>query len=138
MKELNFDTGLVTYSINGKYELTFNPTDSAFVERFFNAFNTLDSKREDYESRIKNADNHKIFEISRELDEEMREVINSVFEADVCNALFGDMNVFALANGLPVWCNLFFAVMDEIDGTFAQQQKMTNPRIAKYTSKYHK
>ncbi len=138
MKELNFDTGLVTYSINGKYELTFNPTDSAFVERFFSAFNTLDSKREDYEARIKNANGAEIFALSRELDAEMREVINSVFDVDICSMLFGDMNVFALANGLPVWCNLFFAIMDELDGSFAAQQKLTNSRIAKYTSKYHK
>ena len=138
MKELNFDTGLVTYSINGKYELTFNPTDSAFVERFFTAFNTLDEKRGEYEERIKGATNAQIFAVSRELDAEMREVINSVFDTDICSVLFGDMNVFALAGGLPVWANLFFAVMDEIDGNFAQQQKLTNPRIAKYTSKYHK
>lgn len=138
MKELNFDTGLVTYSINGKYELTFNPTDSAFVERFFSAFNTLDSKRGEYEERVNGAANAEIFAVSRELDAEMREIINSVFETDVCSALFGDMNVFALAGGLPVWANLFFAVMDELDSSFAAQQKLTNPRIAKYTSKYHK
>ena len=29
------------------------------------------------------------------------------------------------------------AVMDEIDTTFAREQKATNPRIAKYTKKYH-
>ena len=33
MKELNFDTGLVTYDLNGKVEVTFNPSDSNFVER---------------------------------------------------------------------------------------------------------
>ena len=34
MKELNFDSGLVTYSLNGKCEVSFNPTDSNFVELF--------------------------------------------------------------------------------------------------------
>ena len=29
MKDLIFDTGLVTYNINGKCEFSFNPTDSA-------------------------------------------------------------------------------------------------------------
>lgn len=28
--------------------------------------------------------------------------------------------------------------MDEIDTTFAREQKATNPRISKYTAKYHK
>ena len=30
------------------------------------------------------------------------------------------------------------AVMDQIDTTFAREQKLTNPRIAKYTAKYKK
>ena len=33
MKELNFESGLVTYSLNGQCEVSFNPTDSNFVER---------------------------------------------------------------------------------------------------------
>ena len=30
------------------------------------------------------------------------------------------------------------AVMDEIDTTFTREQKLTNPRISKYTAKYQK
>ena len=48
------------------------------------------------------------------------------------------MNVYAMADGLPVWCNLMLAVMDEIDTSFAREQKRMNPRIAKYTAKYHR
>lgn len=44
MKELSFETGLVTYDLNGLVQVTFNPTDSAFVERLFNAFDALDKK----------------------------------------------------------------------------------------------
>ena len=84
MKELSFDSGLVTYSLNGKCEVSFNPTDSNF------------------------------------------------------DVLFGGMNVYALANGLPVWCNLMLAVMDEIDSSFAREQKATNPKLQKYLNKYQK
>ena len=45
MKELNFDTGLVTYDLNGKAEVTFNPSDSNFVERLYSAFEDLDKKQ---------------------------------------------------------------------------------------------
>lgn len=41
MKDLIFDTGLVTYNINGKCEFSFNPTDSAFVEKLFNALSLI-------------------------------------------------------------------------------------------------
>ena len=46
MKDLNFDSGVVTYSLNGKCEVSFNPTDSNFVERIYTAFNDLDKKQD--------------------------------------------------------------------------------------------
>lgn len=139
MKELNFDSGLVTYSLNGKCEVSFNPTDSNFVERLYSAFEELDKKQEGYKAQVeKMADKREIFDFARERDAEMRSIIDSVFEAPVSEAVFGGMNVYAIANGLPVWCNLMMAVMDEIDTTFTREQKLTNPRISKYTAKYQK
>ena len=125
--------------MNGKCDISFNPTDSAFVERLFNAFDTLDKKQEAYKTEIsKVGDNREIFDIARRRDEEMREMIDGVFERPVCRDLFGGMNVYAMADGLPVWCNFLLTVMDEVDTTFAREQKLTNPRIQKYTAKYHK
>lgn len=137
-KALNFETGIVTFSVNGACEVSFNPTDSAFVEKLFNAFDTLDQRQERYKAEVeKVSDKREIFSIARRQDAEMREIINGVF-GNVSDAVFGSMNVYAMANGLPVWCNFLLAAMDEIDTTFAAQQKLTNPRITKYTSKYHK
>lgn len=139
MKELSFDSGLVTYSLNGKCEVSFNPTDSNFVERLYATFEELDRKQEQYKNDIeKMADKRKVFDYARERDTDMRGMIDEVFGAPVSDALFGGMNVYAMAGGLPVWCNLMLAVMDEIDTTFAREQKATNPRIAKYTAKYRK
>lgn len=139
MKELNFDTGLVTYNLNGKCKASFNPTDSTFVERLFKTFDELDKKQEAYKAEIdKISDRKEIFNVARKRDAEMRAMIDETLGTPVCDALFGEMNVYALADGLPVWCNLMLAVMDEIDTSFAREQKLTNPRISKYTSKYHK
>ena len=138
MKELVFDTGLVSFSINGVCEVSFNPTDGEFVKRLFDAFDTLDKKQDAYRAEVeKIADKKQIFQIARHRDKEMREIIDNVFEAPVSEAVFGSMNVYALANGLPVWCNLMLAVMDEVDTTFAREQKCTDARIKKYTEKYH-
>lgn len=137
MKEIRFETGVETFSLNGSAEVSFNPTDSAFVENLFNAFDTLDKRQESYRSEVeRTADKKEVFGIARRMDGEMREIINCVFGADVCGTLFGGMNVYALADGLPIWANLMLAVMDEIDTAFSREQKATNPRIAKYTQKY--
>lgn len=99
----------------------------------------MDKKQEAYKTEIsKVGDNREIFDIARRRDEEMRELIDGVFERPVCRDLFGGMNVYAMADGLPVWCNFLLTVMDEVDTTFAREQKLTNPRIQKYTAKYHK
>ncbi len=139
VKSLNFESGLVTYNINGKCQVSFNPTDSNFVERLYLAFEDLDKKQESYKTQVeKLADKREIFDFARERDVEMRQVIDGLFDAPVSDSLFGGMSVYAVAGGLPVWCNLMLAVMDEIDTTFSREQKATNPRIAKYTEKYHR
>lgn len=138
-KVLQFDTGLVTYHLNEQCDVVFNPTDSVFVEKLYAAFNDLDRKQEAYQERVSRmTDRAKIFDLMRERDKEMRELIDGVFDAPVCAMLFGGMNVYAMASGLPVWANLMLAIMDEVDTAFAREQKATNPRVQKYMAKYHK
>lgn len=138
-KVLQFDTGLVTYHLNEQCDVAFNPTDSVFVEKLYAAFNDLDKKQEAYQEQVSRmSDRAKIFDLMRERDKEMRELIDSVFDAPVCAMLFGGMNVYAMASGLPVWANLMLAIMDEVDTAFAREQKATNPRVQKYMAKYRK
>ena len=138
-KVLQFDTGLVTYHLNEQCDVVFNPTDSVFVEKLYAAFNDLDKKQEAYQDQVSRmTDRAKIFDLMRERDKEMRGLIDGVFDAPVCAMLFGGMNVYAMASGLPVWANLMLAIMDEVDTAFAREQKATNPRVQKYMAKYHK
>lgn len=139
MTELNFNTGRKVFNINGAVEVEFNETDADFVERLFDVFSALDKKQEKYRGMVeKEADKRKVFEIMRSFDAEIREEINSLFEKDVCSPLFGHMNVFALADGLPLWANLLLAIMDQIDTAFTREQRATNPRVQKYTAKWQK
>lgn len=139
MKELNFDSGLVTYSLNGKCEVSFNPTDSNFVERLYNAFEDLDKKQDVYREKASNVtDGRSMFEFAHEMDAEMRKSIDNLFESSVCEPLFGGMNVYASANGLPLWCNLLLSVMDECESAVSKEKNLSNPRIAKYMEKWKK
>ena len=138
MADINFDTGLVEHNINGKCKVVFNPTDLSFAERIFNAFDALDAKQDAYTSKIKEEDARTVFDTARVMDAEMRELIDEAFEAPVSDAVFGKMNVYAVAGGLPGWCNLFLAVIDEMDSAFAREKKQTNPRIQKYVARYNR
>lgn len=138
MSNFSFDTGLATFTVNGNCEIKFNPTDSAFATKIANAFDQIENVGKKFREKVATAKEKDIFALCEKRDAEARKIIDAVFDAPVCNSLFGDMSVFALANGLPVWCNLFFAVMDEMDVSVIEERKKTNPRIAEYTAKYRR
>lgn len=138
MKTLNFDTGIVTYSLNDKCEININPTDSAFVNKVAEVFEQIENLDETCQKNI-NADKPRdLFEICEKRNTETRKLIDELFGASVCEAVFGEMDVFALANGLPVWQNLFFALLDEMDTTVLAEKSKAKTRLAKYTDKYKK
>lgn len=137
--DINIGTGLKEYNLNGAVKVYFNPTDAGFVRKLYGTFTALDKKQDEYRREIEQAQGTaKIFEIADARDKEMREMIDGIFEIPVCQPLFGSMNVYAMADGLPVWANLLLAIMDEIDDSFAMEQKKMTPRIDKYTAKYQK
>ena len=138
MKELNFETGRVTYKVNGGAELTFNPSDIGFVEKLFNTFDKLAKRQDDAENENRHAEGAELFEIARRRNNEMRMEIDAIFEEPVCEKIFGKTNVFAIADGMPLWCNFLMAIIDEIDVTTAGIQQQSNDRVRMYTAKYAK
>lgn len=139
MSELKFESGLKVYRVNDACDISFNPTDDNFITKLYAVFSELDKKQESRKAEIaKNADTKEIFALARRYDKEMREMIDGLFDAPVCEKVFGSMSTGALAGGFPVWANLLLAVMDEIDTSFVQEQNLTNARVTKYTSRYQK
>lgn len=138
MKELQFDTGLVTYKVNGAHEITFNPGDILFVKKLFDVFDKLAKQQDDAENMdAKEADGAKLFEMAERQDAQMREEIDSVFGSGTADAIFQGMSVFALAGGFPLWANFFFAVIDEIDGNLSEEEQKAHARCEKYMKKYN-
>jgi hypothetical protein len=68
----------------------------------------------------------------------MRKLLDEFFGTPVCDGLFGSMNLFASANGLPVWANLLLALTEEVEGAMQGELTAREKRIAKYTEKYKK
>ena len=84
MPEIKFETGIVSFKLNDAAEVSFNPTDSAFVEQIFNTFDELDGKQEAYKAEIDRcADKKEIFAIARRRDAEMRDMIDGLFAKPV-------------------------------------------------------
>lgn len=137
MKEISFSTGVEEYRING-VPVSFNPTDTAFVERMWKVFDDLSGKQDEFQRRVDEIgeDGEAMFAYAAERDREMRGLVDGLFGEGKADDLFPDMNCYALADGLPVWINLMFAVAEEIDATFSAEQKRSDPRVRGYNQKY--
>lgn len=138
MASISFGQGVKEFDINGKTVVSFAPTDMDFIERVYTALDNMDKKQEAYKAEVDAAKDVEIFDIARRMDKEAREEINALFDADVCTPVFGRMSLYTLADGFPVWANLLLALIEHLEGAFADEKKKTNPRVVKYTAKYAK
>ena len=135
--ELNISTGVEEYSLNGKVTIYLNPTDAEFTERIFHAFDFLDEKQDAYKKKIEESESiEQSFAFLRELDKEMREHLFELFDEDIVTPLIGSMNVYALADGTPIWFNILTGILDVIGEGIDEQTKKSKERIKKYTAKY--
>jgi hypothetical protein len=137
-KALNFDTGVIEYDINGAATVRFNPTDAKFVERFYNTFKTLENEQDELQSQIEAAgdDGEKILVVATARDNAMRGYIDGLFAQDgIADAIFPNINCYALAGGMPMWVNFLFAVAEEIESAFAEQGKLHDPRMKQLSDK---
>lgn len=139
MKELTFDSGVVSYSLNGKCEVSFNPADRVFAEKLYKAIDTMDKLQSDYAKKGEELQGPEgAFDLARERDEKMAEVLDGLFNAPVCSAVFGDMSLCAFASGFPVWLNLMLTIVDEMDDNIGDIKNQAETRITKYKAKYQK
>ena len=139
VKSLNQNLGVEDYLLAGKVAVSFNPTDMNFLERLSRAFSELDALQEEVrQSRGTITDDREVFPIARELDGKMRGILNDLFGKEICEPLFGSMNLFASSGGLPVWANLMLAVTDEVQRALQGELAAREQRIAKYVEKYQK
>ena len=132
--DIQINTGAREFNLGGKVSVWFNPTDTTFLERMRDVFLQMQSKQEDIARRI--ADAEDVYEESRKIDAEMREALERVFGVDVVTPLIGDMNVYALADGLPIWAQILISTMDVIQKTVEEERKKSEQKIKEYTKKY--
>lgn len=132
--ELNIQTGLKTFQLNDKVEVSFNPTDTRFVKKLQDTFVQLENKREEYDELLQGKTT---FEAMEEMDKSFRAIINTLFDKDICTPLFGEVNVNALADGMPLWVNLYLAIIDVVDVELKDAEKPSE-RLQKYVEKYKK
>ena len=130
MRELNFDTGVVEYQVNGGSVIRFNPADTRFVEKLHKLFEKLGATQEEIPGE------GQVFALMEQKDAAMRQNLDEVFGEGTAHSLFPDVGLYALAGGLPLWANFLLAVLDEVERAMGEQQRLASPRVEKYMAKY--
>lgn len=118
MQELNIDTGVREYRINGGGVLRFNPSDPNVYSRFLQAADRIAAIEQEMaeEGRAAAATGQKALELLAKADRKTKEVLTWVFgEENDFDRLLGGVNLMAVAaNGERVVTNLFAALQPQV------------------------
>ena len=114
MKELNFDSGMEEFSIQGGGVLRFNPGDPNIYGRFLEAeekFNHIQAALTQKAAQLDNSPKG-VMTLMGEADRQIKELLNWVFGGDNdFDRALGGVNLLAVAgNGQRVAENLFGAL----------------------------
>lgn len=138
--ELNFANGVQSYTVNGvKDALRLNPADAEMLRKVYLSLKDLEGKqKEQAEAREESGDIQAVFDRLHALDQEMRGVLDGLFGDGLCEKIFGEMSLYALADGFPVWENFLLAVIDLFDDSVKREAALSDKRIQKHVQKYHR
>jgi hypothetical protein len=112
MENIQFDSGIRTYRINGDGALRFNPGDPNVYARFLEAVEKLKKTEEELTRQAEQAKDAQIVELMTRADQQMKEILNWVFGgSNDFGAILQGVNLLAVAdNGERVITNLFAAL----------------------------
>lgn len=112
MENIQFDSGIRTYRINGEGVLRFNPGDPNVYARFLEAVEKLKAAEEELTRQAETAKETQIVELMTQADRKMKEILDWVFGGDNdFGAILKGVNLLAVAdNGERVITNLFTAL----------------------------
>lgn len=112
MENIQFDSGIRTYRINGEGILRFNPGDPNVYARFLEAVEKLKEAEKELTEQVQTSQDAQIVELVSQADKKMKEILNWVFgEGNDFGQILKGVNLLAVAdNGESVITNLFAAL----------------------------
>ena len=126
METLKFDEGFREYDINGdKSRIVRFRVDPNLKERIEKSMADIEKLREKY-GNMKGDDLYKA-------GMELREIINRVFDSDICTPAFGNASPFAIVGGGKMLYEAFLeALLPVLEKEFKAVQTKPRPEVQKY------
>ena len=99
-----------TFDINEKIVVSIDPDSAEFAGRVFDTLSAVDKKQRRL-IRAKGIASADYYDLSKSTERSMRQQIDTLFNAPVCEAVFGADPIFALSGGCPLWFNLLEGII---------------------------
>ena len=133
MVQLNFDTGLKKYEINGNV-IEVNPADAGLYSRIKKSREIIDGYAEKYKkAQINSPDT--ISDMFANMDRLIREQIDFIFAAPVAWKIFGNTNCMTpCPNGKAFYENFLDVLMPVLEKGIEEAYRRSSEHISKYTS----
>ncbi len=135
MEKLNFNLGIREYQINDNPNciIRISTTDLSILERIKQSTKHIEQIEKKYENvKINNANEAGDFFV--ECDKAIRSEIDFIFNAEVSDMIFGNMNCLSPCNGQPVYVNFLNAIIPFIKKDIEGEQAKSKENMEKYIS----
>lgn len=143
MQNLNFETGLKSYTINNDPNkvVSFDPSDYNIITRIAKASTEIaEISKELSDTTSLTGDLHdqteldKIASMVSNADKKIRTQIDYIFNAPVSDIAFGVTSCMTTTKGIPLYERFINAVIPIIEREVKAEQKASGERVSKYVN----
>lgn len=136
MSNLSFNEGYKEFTINGdeSRKIRINTSDLNLMKRIVDLKNGIKEKEKMYKGLSASTNPENVEKIAEELliiEQEVRKEVDEVFNAPICDTVFGNLNCMSPAGGVPIVWGFLNALIPEIEKTLKSEKK----KMEKYTEK---
>ena len=117
--------------------LELNTSDFGIIHRLNESMKKLE-ELENSATSIDDADLDGISNKLSKIDSEMRDIVNYIFDADVCSVVASDGSMFDFFNGAPRYDHVLSALIGLYEDNLQREVNIQKQRMKSHTDKYKK
>lgn len=131
------------FTIDGNPDnvIELNTSDFLIVDRLREAYPKLQALSEQLQAPETNENDlegtlNTLGDFFKDIDKQMRELVDYIFDADVCSHCVPTGSMYDLHEGAPTYDHIITILSGLYENNLSEEVKKVNKRISKHTSKY--
>jgi hypothetical protein len=131
LKSINFNQNIKSYAINGDENnvVRINTSDYGIFTRAKEKENEMSALA----TKASKAEEEDNLTVLKKVEQEVRDLLNYIFNADVCTPAFGNANCLSPCDGEFLFISFFDALMKILEEEMLEETQKFNDHVSKYT-----